>query len=692
MKKKLKAVMCAVTLSMSLTACSMGEMLSSLVGYSNKWVDSDLIGSVPADKEFSVKDDFAAAINQSWKNEMGDTYRGTFQDVDDAVTANKKRIVTDESIEGEAAECLRTYYALASNWDDRNADKVEPIRPYIEDIESISSMDEMFDFIADPVRNPLFLGPITTNSNYVMHTEDYKDNYTLFFTMPDLTLGMGGSNIYFSLDSKSAFETYIKVSDESKYILEQLGYSEAEAEKEFEGCVAWEKKLVSHDNLATVENMEDITYPRDKVIEMAGKFPMEKILEGWGLSDAPYIAIDPSYAESLNSLCKKGNLEDAKSFMIVNYCLKSSAYLDRDTYDKMVELQKSKVEEEKDYGKTDEELEDNLMFNKYIGGTPMVGAMNQVYVENCFDESTIDELTTITQDLIDGFEDIFSEEEWLSEEGKKDCIDKLKAISIHIAVQDFDTVDYGTLNFKSHEEGGNFLEAYFAAQRFEMNHIGWLSAQNYDRDYWDPLNQQLSTTITNAMYSAQTNGIYIFAGILEAPVYSKDMTYEEKLGGLFTVVGHEITHGFDKNGAQYDKEGFNNPILSEDDQKAFNDKTTLVGNYYTMQTPFSGSGMVLGPMVGAEATADMGGIRATLYLAEKESDFDYDLYFRSYATIWRINVDIDSEKASIAGDEHPLAFYRVNIGLQQFDEFYETYEITEGDGMYLAPNNRIKVW
>ncbi len=689
MKKKLRTAICAVTLTMSLTACSMGEML----GYSSNWVDSDLIGSVPADEEFSVKDDFAAAVNQAWKNEMGDTFRGTFQDVDDAVTANKKRIVTDESIEGETAECLRTYYALASNWDDRNADKVEPLRPYIEDIESISSMDEMYDFIANPVRNPLFLGPITTNSNYVMHTEVYKDNYTLFFTMPDLTLGgIQGNDTYFNLDSKDGLEAYIKGCDKSKYILEQLGYSEEEAEKEFEGCVAWEKKLASHDELATVEKMDDITYPRDEVIEMAGKFPMEKILEGWGLNDAPYIAIDPSYAESLNSLCKKSNLDDIKSFMIVNYCLKSSAYLDRDIYDQMVELQKSKVEEEKDYGKTDEDLENNLMFNKYIGGTSMVGAMNQVYVENCFDESTIDELNTITQDLLDGFEDIFSEEEWLSDEGKKACIEKLKAIKIHIAVQDFDTVDYGTLDLKSHEEGGNFLEAYFAAQRFEMDHIGWLSAQDYDRDYWDPLNQQLSTTITNAMYSAQTNGIYIFAGILEAPVYSKDMTYEEKLGGLFAVVGHEITHGFDKNGSQYDKEGFNNPILSEDDQKAFNDKDKLVGGYYTLQTPFSGAGMILGQIVSAEATADMGGIRATLHLAEKESDFDYDLYFRTYATIWRINVDIDSEKDSIASDEHPLAFYRVNIGLQQFDEFYETYGITEGDGMYLAPKSRIKVW
>ena len=91
---------------------------------------------------------------------------------------------------------------------------------------------------------------------------------------------------------------------------------------------------------------------------------------------------------------------------------------------------------------------------------------------------------------------------------------------------------------------------------------------------------------------------------LDGIVYSKDMTYEEKLGGLFNIVGHEITHGFDSNGSQYDKDGYNNPILSDDDLEKFNDKTGLVGAYYTSQSPFTGAGMILGPQVAAEATAE----------------------------------------------------------------------------------------
>ena len=683
-KKKLLSVICAVTLSMSLTGCGFMEMMGEMAGFSNKWVDSDLIGAVPADKEFSEKNDFAATVNKEWKNEIGDAYKGTFQEVLDAVIENKKRIVTDESIEGETAECLRTYYALASNWDDRAEDGVEPLRAYTKDIESISSMDEMYDFIADPTRNPLFLGPITTSSSFVMHSEKYSENYTLLFSIPGFTVG--------NLDSSSSLESYEKTSDKSKYILGKLGYSEEEADTQVANAAAFAKKLASYENMATLEKIDDITYPREEVVKMAGDFPMEKILNGWGLSNAPYIAISPDLTKKLSSVCKEKNLKKIKSFLIVNYCLAASEYLDRETYDEMKELDKPRLKEAEDTGETPEQLENYLMFEQYIGQTPMVGAMNQVYVENCFDESVIDELTTITEDMLAGFEDIFENEQWLSEEGKKACIEKLKAINIHIAVQDFDTVDYGKLNLKSHEEGGSFLEAYFDSLRFEMNHLAWLSGESYDRDYWDPLNQNLSTTVTNAMYSAQTNGIYIFAGILEAPIYSKNMTYEEKLGGLFTVVGHEITHGFDSNGAQYDKDGYNNPILSEDDLKKFNDKNQVVGAYYTTQSPFTGAGMILGPQVAAEATADMGGIKATLHLAEKQKDFDYDLYFRSFATIWRTNVSVESEKKSIQSDPHPLAFYRINVGLQQFEEFYETYGIKEGDGMYLAPERRINVW
>ncbi|MCR5304598.1 MAG: hypothetical protein K6E33_08560, partial [Lachnospiraceae bacterium] len=235
-------------------------------------------------------------------------------------------------------------------------------------------------------------------------------------------------------------------------------------------------------------------------------------------------------------------------------------------------------------------------------------------------------------------------------------------------------------------------EAYYETSRFRMKHAAELSVSPYSRDYWDPLNIYVCTTVTNAMYRADTNGIYIFAGICEEPVYSKDFSYEEKLGGLFAIVGHEITHGFDKNGAMYDKTGKKNSWLPEEDQMRFNDLNDKVARYYTQLSPYPASGMYDGSMVNAEATADMGGLRVTLYMASLKPDFDYDRYFKQFATVWRTNVPLEKEKESFESDVHPLAFYRVNVGVQQFDEFYETYDVKETDNMYLAPEKRIKVW
>ena len=131
--------------------------------------------------------------------------------------------------------------------------------------------------------------------------------------------------------------------------------------------------------------------------------------------------------------------------------------------------------------------------------------------------------------------------------------------------------------------------------------------------------------------------------------------------------------------------------LPEEDKTAFADRCDKVASYYDTFTPFAGAGLYDGKLVSAEATADMGGIKAMLTLAKQKPDFDYDLFFRSYARNYRVNIPYDVEKYYLS-DVHPLGFYRVNIGLQQFDEFVTTYGIKEGDGMYLDPENRVSVW
>ena len=125
---------------------------------------------------------------------------------------------------------------------------------------------------------------------------------------------------------------------------------------------------------------------------------------------------------------------------------------------------------------------------------------------------------------------------------------------------------------------------------------------------------------------------------------------------------------------------------------SFSDRCDHVSEYYHTIRPFPENSAYNGDLVVGEATADMGGIRVTLSMASKQQGFDYDKYFRQYATLWQTSEKEEDEVAQLENDEHPLNYLRINVGLQQFDEFYTTYGVKEGDGMYLSEDKRIAVW
>ena len=296
----------------------------------------------------------------------------------------------------------------------------------------------------------------------------------------------------------------------------------------------------------------------------------------------------------------------------------------------------------------------------------------------------------MTTDLIDVYRDIFSNEDWLSKEGRALCLEKLNALKVHVVFPD--KGDYSDLNIVPAEEGGSFLEAALAVYGFGVRKSAALAAEEVDLDKWDPYSTMLSTTQTNSFYYPTMNGIFICAGILDDPAFTPEMSDEEMLAGIGTIVGHEITHGFDANGVLYDKDGIKQTWLPEKDRSAFGDRTIKVTSYYSGMTPFQGSGLYNGTRVQVEATADMGGMKAVLALAARKDHFDYDRFFRQFARLWSSQISYDHEKYLFESDVHPLDYLRTNVTLAQYDEFLSTYDIHEGDGMFIPEGKRVKVW
>jgi putative endopeptidase len=163
------------------------------------------------------------------------------------------------------------------------------------------------------------------------------------------------------------------------------------------------------------------------------------------------------------------------------------------------------------------------------------------------------------------------------------------------------------------------------------------------------------------------------------------------------VIGHEITHAFDTKGSQYDKNGNKKNWWTEEDRKSFQERVDKLTAFYSKLVPMpqvsdETYGEAGAMRIKSEAIADLGSLKCLLSIAKKQENFDYDLFFRQLAINQKQARYEPAENAYVATDSHPVEAYRCNIPLQNYDEFLHTYHIEESDGMYLAPEDRIRVW
>ena len=180
-------------------------------------------------------------------------------------------------------------------------------------------------------------------------------------------------------------------------------------------------------------------------------------------------------------------------------------------------------------------------------------------------------------------------------------------------------------------------------------------------------------------------------GILGGDLYNTDMSKEELLANVGDTIAHEISHAFDTTGCQFDEKGNLRNWWTQEDGTAFAARADKLAAYYDEIEPFQDVNCV-GSQIEGEAIADLVAVKIMLRIAGKEDDFDYDRFFRSFSESWRTITTTQSEYYTLLQDTHPLAYLRVNAVVQQFQEFYDTYGIRQGDGMYLPPDKRLEVW
>lgn len=305
-----------------------------------------------------------------------------------------------------------------------------------------------------------------------------------------------------------------------------------------------------------------------------------------------------------------------------------------------------------------------------------------LYVERFYLDETDRELRSMCDDIKEGYRDLITNAEWLSEETREGLLHKLDNI-IYVTGSDCERHDPEEFYDIT---GDNYFDYYLSYIRHMQNEKISELTGDVSRSEIGMYMQEF-----NACYNPSMNNITITVAITNAPFFDVDADYYTNLGGLGMVIAHEMGHAFDSNCILFDENGVYDPSwISSADTAALNERNEQAVTYFEDNFTVFGVYHVDGEQTLGENYADLGGMECIVSLADNEDELR--LLFENYATIWCEKKTDSVLLDQIAYDEHSPETIRVNAILSTVEEFYEVYDVTEGDGMYIAPENRISRW
>lgn len=401
--------------------------------------------------------------------------------------------------------------------------------------------------------------------------------------------------------------------------------------------------------------------------------------------DAPTLLAEscvrqPSYFEHLSTVLGEVSIEDWRTWLTTRVLRSTAAYL------------------------TDDFVEANFDFyGRTLSGTPELrarwkrgvslveGALGEAlgkeYVARHFPPSSKAQMDELVANLLAAYRDSISRLDWMTEETKERAYDKLATFRPKIGYPE-KFRDYSDLQVRPDDLLGNVA----ASSAFETDRQLAKIGSPVDRDEWFMLPQTV-----NAYYNPGTNEICFPAGILQKPFFSPDADPAENYGGIGAVIGHEIGHGFDDQGAQYDGAGNLNDWWTPEDKAAFEVKSRALIEQYAAFTPRDLPGEhVNGELTVGENIGDLGGLTIghQAYLISQGGSADEDArrrLFMNWAYCWRTKRRQELAQQYLTVDPHSPPEFRANI-VRNLDEFHEVFGTAEGDGLWLDPEQRVRIW
>ncbi|WP_373057676.1 M13 family metallopeptidase [Zunongwangia sp. H14] len=647
------------------------------------------------DTTSSPKDNFFRYVNGKWLDSTeipsDRTTWGSFMELRQETDNDALKILEesasnpDANLAEDQAKAVALYKSIMDTVS-RNKMGIAPIKPYLAKIDSIQSKEDLQNFLVE-------MSDYGSAGFFSFRVRaDRKDsNMNVAYLNPS-GLGLPDRDYYVGDDADSK-EKREKYKEYITKMLQYLDYSQEEAAQEAETILAFETSLAKPQMDKVERRDARKTYNPMTVNELQKTVPaMEwnRYFEGIGAKDLDTIVVtQPQYMEALQNVLAQNSVEDWKAYLKWNMFNDAAPFLSTDLERENWEF----------YDKTLQGAQEQRPRNERalatVNGT--VGqALGKLYVDENFPPEAKEKAQEMIGNIIKAYENRIQQLPWMSEDTKKKALEKLSSFNVKVGYPD-KWEDYEGMVVKSPEEGGSYFENMMNAQK-------WGVAENM-ADLGEPVDKSewyMPPQTVNAYYNPSFNEIVFPAAILQPPFYDYKADAAVNYGGIGAVIGHEISHGFDDSGARFDAEGNLNNWWTDEDLEQFEDLGGALADQYSnievLDSVYINGKFTLGENIG-----DLGGVNAAydglqIHLKEHGDPGKIDGYtpeqrfFLSWATVWRTKMRDEALKNRIKTDPHSPGMYRAYVPLQNIDAFYEAFNISEGDKMYLKPEDRVKIW
>ena len=642
--------------------------------FNGNWIDKNPVP--PSESRWGSFNELEISNNKKLTAILEDAAKNSYKkEADIRSTANNvNRNFTSD------LQLLGYYYQSFTNLQTRNSIGLSPIQKEIDEVLKLASKDDIIPLL---VKHHQVGIPSLFNS-YV--TQDMKNVTTNMIYISQGGIGLPNKDYYLSDDKHEISDTY------TNHISNILTLAKIPNPKEKAHSVSNFETLLAKSMMSLAEQrVPENTYNKHGIGLTEKRYPSLKLKSYFELSGITVdsrmelIVEQPLFFSQIDKLITKVELEDWKNYLlwkVVNHYAN--------------QLDKAMIEENFIFygkiltGKSEMKPMNEQAINA-ITNSSMNELLGKVFVGRHFSETARNRVDEMVDNLLSVFGERINKLDWMSPTTKNEALIKLKAIGRKLGYptkyQDFSTLKFSSTNLV---ENNRELERF--AHTKNINKLN----EKVDKEEWE-----MPAHMINAYYHPLLNEIVFPAGIMQAPFFSEEYDDAINYGRIGMVIGHEFTHGFDDTGSKFAADGSFTNWWSDEDRKSFEERTGKLGETFELFCPVDGH-CVNPDLTMGENIADLGGLTMAYYAYTKTNEFKANKiingfspaqrFFIAYAQLWKINYTEAELKNRIANDSHSPGMYRVNGPLMNCPEFFEAFNVKEGDEMRNSKEKVSKIW